>query len=298
VSQNIDVPSTAAICRFTIDGAEPRLGWFDGSQVRDLSASRAPWAASIGALLATEAPITEVVSGVRDSLPEYSLSDVTLLAPIDHQEVWAAGVTYERSREAREQESEHAADMYARVYAATRPELFFKADARRTAGPDGEIRVRPDSSWSVPEPELALVLSPALRIAAYTIGNDVSARDIEGENPLYLPQAKVYDGACALGPWLIPSELVPDPHSLEISCRISRDGQVIWRDSTTTAKLHRTFEELVSYLGRSNSFPGGAFLLTGTCLVPPDSLTLQAGDDVTIEIAGLGTLRNTVGPIA
>jgi 2-dehydro-3-deoxy-D-arabinonate dehydratase len=294
VQTGLNLPSSGAVCRFQAADASARIGWFDGTHIRDLSASGLSWAGSISALLAMEQPITTLVRQLPDSLPKLEPAEVTLLAPIDGQEVWAAGVTYERSRVAREQESEHAADMYARVYSATRPELFYKADARRTVGPSGAIRVRPDSSWSVPEPELALVLSPSLNIAAYTIGNDVSARDIEGENPLYLPQAKVYDGACALGPWLVPSELVSDPYGLRITCDIKRGGRQIWQDSTSTAKLHRKLDELVTYLGKSNSFPFGAFLLTGTCLVPPDSLTLQGYDEVTIEIDALGTLINVV----
>jgi 2-dehydro-3-deoxy-D-arabinonate dehydratase len=162
-------------------------------------------------------------------------------------------------------------------------------------GPDGLILARPDAKWTVPEPELVLVLDPELRIAGYTIGNDVSSRDIEGENPLYLPQAKVYMGACALGPWIVPAESVADPYNLRIDCAIIRAGTEVWRDSTSTAKLHRRLEDLVAYLGRSNTFPDGAFLLTGTCLVPPDTYTLLTADVVEIAITGLGFLRNTVG---
>jgi 2-dehydro-3-deoxy-D-arabinonate dehydratase len=226
--------------------------------------------------------------------PHYALAEVTLLAPIDDQEVWAAGVTYERSRAAREHESEHAKDVYARVYSAERPEIFYKADARRTVGPNGQIRVRSDSRWTVPEPELALVLNAGLQIVGYTIGNDVSSRDIEGENPLYLPQAKLYIGCCALGPWIVPAESVADPYALDIACSIVRQGATVWTDRTSTGQLHRRLDELVSYLGRCNTFPSGAFLLTGTCLVPPDSLTLQPGDEVEIAISGLGMLRNSV----
>jgi 2-dehydro-3-deoxy-D-arabinonate dehydratase len=229
------------------------------------------------------------------SASSYALEDVTLLAPIDAQDIWAAGVTYERSRQARMAESEHAADMYWKVYDAERPELFYKGNARLTAGPDQQIQVRADSRWSVPEPELTLLIDPQLRIAGYTIGNDVSARDIEGENPLYLPQAKVYSGACALGPWIVPSEELENPYSLAIDCSISRNGEVVWRDATNTAQLHRRLDDLVTYLGRANSFPDGVFLLTGTCLVPPDSLTLRTGDVVEISIDGLGVLSNPVG---
>jgi 2-dehydro-3-deoxy-D-arabinonate dehydratase len=289
------LPDIPALCRFAGADGLPRLGWWNGSKILDLSAAGATWASSLAEILAAATPITSLVQQVSGSASAYTLGEIALLAPIDGQEVWAAGVTYERSRDAREQESEGAADLYARVYDAERPELFFKADARRCAGPEGAIRVRPDAHWTVPEPELALVIDPSLQVRAYTIGNDVSSRDIEGENPLYLPQAKVYDGACALGPWIVPAESIGDPYNLRIACSIARDGAVIWQDETNTQKLHRKLDELVSYLGRCNSFPAGAFLLTGTCLVPPDSLSLQTGDRVEIAIAGLGTLRNIVG---
>jgi 2-dehydro-3-deoxy-D-arabinonate dehydratase len=288
------LPDYPAACRFRISGADARLGWFDGTGIRDLTASGLPWATSISGLLGADVPISSLVASIASTAPLHDLDTVELLAPVDEQEIWAAGVTYERSREAREQESEHAADMYARVYAAERPELFFKANPRRTVGDGGLIRVRPDARWTVPEPELALVLSPSLRIAAFTIGNDVSSRDIEGENPLYLPQAKVYDGSCAVGPWLVPAESVPNANDLAITCAITRDGVEVWSDETTTAKLHRAFAELVEYLGRSNTFPDGAVLLTGTCLVPPDSLSLRRGDRVRIGISGLGALHNEV----
>ncbi|HVA90602.1 MAG TPA: fumarylacetoacetate hydrolase family protein [Chloroflexota bacterium] len=288
-------PATPALCRFLADDAQPRLGWWDGSELRDLSATGDPRAASLTAALSTQAPLAQLAADLIGRAPGVDVDGVSLLSPIDQQEVWAAGVTYERSREAREQESESAADMYARVYDAERPELFFKADARRTVGPGGVIMARSDARWTVPEPELTLVLDPHLRIAGYTIGNDVSSRDIEGENPLYLPQAKVYMGACALGPWIVPAESVADPYNLQIECAIERGGAVVWSDTTSTAKLHRRLEDLVAYLGRSNTFPAGVLLLTGTCLVPPDTYTLLTGDVVEIGITGLGLLRTTVG---
>lgn len=289
------VPDFPALCRFAGADGLPRLGWWDGSNVLDLAATGSPWAASLTEVLAAATPITSLARQMTGAEGVHALSQITLLAPIDGQEVWAAGVTYERSRDAREQESENAADLYARVYNAERPELFFKADARRCAGPDGAIKVRPDARWTVPEPELTLVIDGSMQIRGFTIGNDVSSRDIEGENPLYLPQAKVYDGACALGPWIVPVESIDDPYALRIACSIARDGAIVWQDETNTRQLHRKLDDLVSYLGRSNSFPAGAFLLTGTCLVPPDSLSLQTGDRVEITIAGLGTLRNEVG---
>jgi 2-dehydro-3-deoxy-D-arabinonate dehydratase len=288
------VPAFPAICLFDTQAGDPHLGWWDGERIADLTATGAPWAASVGHLLTAGAGLASVASSVLAAAPRRDLDQVRLLPPIDAQEVWAAGVTYERSRQAREHESEHAADMYTRVYEAERPELFFKANAARTVGHGGLIRVRPDSRWTVPEPELALVLDPGLRIVGYTIGNDVSARDIEGENPLYLPQAKVYSGCCALGPWIVPAESIAAPYDLEITCTIARAGAVVWNERTNTGRLHRKLDELTAYLGRSNQFPAGAFLLTGTPLVPPDTLSLQSGDVVEVKVAGLGSLRNAV----
>ncbi|MBI3967355.1 MAG: fumarylacetoacetate hydrolase family protein [Chloroflexi bacterium] len=216
-----------------------------------------------------------------------------LLAPIDAQEVWAAGVTYRRSEEARVEESS-TPDVYSRVYAAERPELFFKATPHRVSGPDEPIAVRADSVWDVPEPELALVLNRRLEIVGYTIGNDVSSRSIEGENPLYLPQAKVYLGGCALGPAITPAWLVAEPYDLAIRMRVERAGAEVWSGAASTAGLKRRFEELVAYLGRDNSFPDGAVLLTGTGLVPDAPFTLLPGDVVEITIDDVGTLRNPV----
>ncbi len=217
-----------------------------------------------------------------------------LLAPLDCQEVWAAGVTYEVSRYERMRESELAADAYARVYGAERPELFLKATPARVVPPGGTIRVRPDSRWTVPEPELAVVCRPDLTIVGYTIGNDVSARDIEGENPLYLPQAKIYRGACALGPGLRLADESFDPLAQTISCTVRRDGQAIWSETAEIARLKRSLAELVSFCGRELDFPEGLVLLTGTCLVPPESFCLRAGDIVEMELSGVGVLRNVV----
>jgi len=217
------------------------------------------------------------------------------LAPIGSQEVWAAGVTYYRSRAARMAESKEAGggDFYDRVYLAERPELFFKATACRVAAPGEAVRIRSDAKWSVPEPELTLVINPRGQIIGYTIGNDMSSRDIEGENPLYLPQAKVYDRSCALGPCVLVSG-DPLPPSTAIHLEIDRAGQSAFRGATTLAELRRKPEELVEYLFRDNSFPAGAYLLTGTGVVPPDSFTLAAGDRIRITIDAIGTLENTV----
>lgn len=217
-----------------------------------------------------------------------------LLPPLDTQEVWAAGVTYQASRLERMRESEAAADCYARVYDADRPELFFKAAANRVVPPGGAIRVRADSRWTVPEPELALVCSPDLRIVGYTVGNDVSARDIEGENPLYLPQAKIYRGACALGPGMALAEIF-NPLAEALTGRILRDGAVIWEEQAPVNRMKRSFGDLLEYLGREEDFPEGVVLLTGTGLVPPEAVSLRPGDVVEIELSGLGTLRNPVG---
>ena len=219
-----------------------------------------------------------------------------VLAPIDSQEVWAAGVTYEVSREARMEESEAAADVYERVYDAERPELFFKATARRVAGPDADVRIRADSAWNVPEPELTLAVTSAGVIFGVTIGNDMSSRDIEGENPLYLPQAKVYDGSTALGPAIV---LVDDdaagwPAATTVALDIERDGASVFSGSTSTSRIRRPFVELVDYLFRDNSFPDGCFLMTGAGVVPPAGFTLLDGDTVSITIDGIGTLRNPV----
>jgi 2-dehydro-3-deoxy-D-arabinonate dehydratase len=223
-----------------------------------------------------------------------AISSVRVLAPIDDQEVWGAGVTYERSKVAREQESDRAATFYDLVYRADRPELFFKATRSRVVGPGQAIRVRRDSIWCVPEPELALVLSPTLELKGITIGNDVSARDIEGENPLYLPQAKVYEACCALGPSITLGAAVPPAASIGIRMEIERDGAVIYEGETSVARMARRFDELIDWLGRDNVFHAGVVLLTGTGIVPPDDFSLRPGDLVRITIDGIGVLANPV----
>ncbi|MGI8959765.1 MAG: fumarylacetoacetate hydrolase family protein [Bryobacteraceae bacterium] len=219
-----------------------------------------------------------------------------LQAPIGTQEVWAAGVTYYRSRDARMQESKSSGggDFYDRVYAADRPELFFKATPHRVVGPNAKVAIRDDASWSVPEPELTLVVTPKGRIVGYTVGNDMSSRDIEGENPLYLPQAKVYDRSCALGPCIFVSKS-PLPRSTEIELEIRRRGEIEFSGSTSLEAMKRDPASLVEFLYRNNSFPNGCFLLTGTGIVPPDSFTLKTNDEIRITITGIGTLINHVG---
>ena len=230
---------------------------------------------------------------MRSGKPEPLPAD--LLAPIESQEVWAAGVTYYRSREARIAESEDAGggDFYDRVYNAERPELFFKSTPHRVVGPDAAVRIRRDSNWNVPEPELTLLISPRGKILGYTVGNDMSSRDIEGANPLYLPQAKVYDACCAVGPAILVTR-EPLPTSTRIDLKILRAGQEVFQGSTSLADMKRRLEDLVAYLYRESSFPNGSFLLTGTGIVPPDSFTLAVGDRVEISIDGIGVLANPV----
>ena len=218
-----------------------------------------------------------------------------ILAPIVSQEVWAAGVTYYRSRTARIEESQDAGggDFYDRVYTAERPELFFKATPHRVAGSGAKVRFRRDSEWNVPEPELALIVTRDAKIVGYTIGNDMSSRDIEGANPLYLPQAKVYDKSCALGPCVYVSETML-PATTRIQLRITRDGKPVFEGETVLAQLKRTPESLVEFLFRDNSFPFGCVLLTGTGIVPADDFTLQHGDEISINIEPIGTLVNVV----
>ncbi len=216
-------------------------------------------------------------------------------APIENQEVWAAGVTYYRSRSARMEESKDAGggDFYDRVYVADRPELFFKATPQRVAGPNGKVRIRKDATWTVPEPELTLLVNSNAKIIGYTIGNDMSSRDIEGANPLYLPQAKVYDGSCALGPGILITQ-EPLPPTTRISIEIQRGTKVEFSASVTLAGMKRDPVTLVEYLFRDNSFARGCFLLTGTGIVPPDAFTLHSKDEVRITIAPIGTLINEV----
>jgi 2-dehydro-3-deoxy-D-arabinonate dehydratase len=219
---------------------------------------------------------------------------MTILAPIDGEtEVWAAGVTYKRSQEARVEESS-TPDIYTKVYTAQRPEIFFKATLRRVAGPGAPVVVRADSTWDVPEPEVAIVINAHAEIVGYTIANDVSSRSIEGDNPLYLPQAKVYDGSCALGPGIVPAWEVADPYALGIRMRIHRGGSVFWSGETSMREFARKLEDLVAALFVEDTFPNGVILSTGTALVPDSPFTLSPGDEVEIEIDQLGSLRNPV----
>lgn len=242
--------------------------------------------------LLLQCPLAEIEDALDAAATGARMED-PLIAPIeDTQEVWAAGVTYVRSREARVAESS-TADLYQKVYEAERVEVFFKAVGWRVMGDGDAVRVRRDSGWSVPEPELTLLINRAGEIVGYTAGNDVSSRDIEGQNPLYLPQAKIYDGACALGPGIVITS-ADAMRSLPIRMTIQRGGDVLFDGETSTAKLKRSFEEMVSWLTRELSFPEGAFLMTGTGLVPPDEFSLERGDEIRIQVGDL-TLENTVG---
>lgn len=232
------------------------------------------------------------------SADERSIDELQLLKPIEAQEVWASGVTYLRSRDARNyetsQKEQDETTFYDKVYEADRPELFLKSSPLRSVGPNEQLSLRSDSNWQVPEPELGLVLDDQGHILGYTIGNDLSCRDIEGENPLYLPQAKTWRKSCAYGPAIKLAETVSDPYDLLISCRIYRDDKLAFEDSVNTNQLKRKYEELVEYLLKDNVIYNGTILLTGTGIVPPNDFTLASGDRIDIEVTGIGTLSNTV----
>jgi 2-dehydro-3-deoxy-D-arabinonate dehydratase len=278
------------IIRFRIDGGEPQAG----VAADDGSLSPLTAVSSLAGLLALPLDrIREICAAPSgETVPEQRAE---LLAPVDGRtEVWAAGVTYERSRTARMAESEESADIYDLVYSAERPELFFKSAAWRVSGPGAPVSVRADSGIDVPEPELAVVLNYAGDVVGYTVCNDMSSRSIEGENPLYLPQAKIYLGGCAVGPWIRPAWEIPDPYALTIEMTISRAGAAIWAGSSSTASLRRRIDELAGYLFREDDFPDGVVLSTGTSLVPDLPFTLRAGDEIRIEISQIGELVNPV----
>jgi 2-dehydro-3-deoxy-D-arabinonate dehydratase len=222
------------------------------------------------------------------------VASAALLAPLEQQEVWAAGVTYKRSRTARMEESESAATLYDRVYDSARPELFFKATPHRVSGPGAPLRIRHDSLWNVPEPELALVLNSQLQLVGCTVGNDMSSRDIEGENPLYLPQAKTYDACCGLGPWITLASAMPRLEETGIRMAVVRHERDVFVGKTSVSQMARSFDELIGWLRRDNSFPNGAILLTGTGVVPDSDFTLERDDVVEITIDGIGTLSNPI----
>jgi len=282
------------IASLKLADGERRLGVIEGNDVRLLDLTQSEQHENLSDILHFKDPFGLVKFLVDQNAAPLSLDSVQLLAPVDRQEIWAAGVTYQRSQAARMEESESGASHYDKVYTADRPELFFKSQPNRVSGPGDPVRVRCDSEWSVPEPELTLVISPEGKIVGYTIGNDMSARDIEGENPLYLPQAKVYNQSCAVGPCILVPEEPLDMPGTKIELQIDRGGNEAFRGETDLGQFHRQFDDLAGWLFREYDFPHGAMLLTGTGIVPPDEFTLQDGDTVHITITGIGTLTNPV----
>lgn len=238
--------------------------------------------------------IATMVDFLRDDSVSFPFGSLKILAPIDRQEVWAAGVTYKRSKAARMEESEAAASCYDRVYGSDRPELFLKATPHRVVGHGDDVRIRHDSAWNVPEPELTLVLNSRLQLVGLTIGNDMSSREIEGENPLYLPQAKVYNQCCSLGPCIRLLDGLPAREQIQISLRVFRGEEVVFSGETRVDQMSRSFEDMIHWLGRDNSFPNGVFLMTGTGIVPDRDFTLHPLDRIEIAIDAIGVLQNTV----
>jgi 2-dehydro-3-deoxy-D-arabinonate dehydratase len=280
------------LCRFENRNGEVRIGLvIDDSAVLDLTAAGIK---QLQPLLEDDNPIVQLDRFGKQKLPRLPLKEIKLRAPVERQEVWAAGVTYLRSKTARMKESDFSATAYDKVYAAERPEIFFKAIADKVVGTGEAVGIRRDARWSVPEPELALVLNSKGRVVGYTIGNDMSSRDIEGENLLYLPQAKIYDRSCALGPWIALGADEAAARNWTIRLAIERNGARVFAGETSVDRIKRRFEELAGYLFRSQTFPHGAVLLTGTGVVPPEDFTLQERDVVEIEISGIGSLINPV----
>ncbi len=280
------------LCRFLTSQRETRVGLFIAeNQVLDLSDAGVN---NIIFLLEAEDPVQQLEALSQQSLTRFSLNQIQLLSPVERQEVWGAGVTYLRSKTARMEESSFSANAYDRVYSAQRPEIFFKSLPEKVVGPSEPVGIRADGHWNVPEPELALVINSQGTIVGYTFGNDVSSRDIEGENLLYLPQAKIYHRSCAIGPCIVVGSTETVARTWIITMQIYREGRIIFEGQTAVNQIKRSFEELVSYLYRSQTFPHGAVLLTGTGIVPGNDFTLQPDDKVRIEVNGIGVLENTV----
>ncbi|HEY5042093.1 MAG TPA: fumarylacetoacetate hydrolase family protein [Verrucomicrobiae bacterium] len=266
----------------------------EDSKLIDLSAAGITY---LTPLLEAENPLALVRHIAGANLPRIALSEIQLLAPVGRQEVWAAGVTYLRSKAARMEESDFSASAYDKVYAAERPEIFFKSLPQKVVAPGEAVGIRRDAKWNVPEPELALVLNSRGKIVGHTVGNDMSSRDIEGENLLYLPQAKTYDRSCALGPWIVLGTPEAQAREWTIKLDILRDGKNVFTGETSVSQIKRRFEELAEFLFRSQVFPHGAILLTGTGIIPPDTFTLNERDVVRIEISGIGVLENPVAVV-
>jgi len=288
-------------CRFLLPSSAAarngaaRIGAADSDgRVHDLTAAGIP---SLSALLDADDPVAAIREAVARSTIRHEPSAVRLLAPVERQEIWAAGVTYLRSRSARMEESDFSATAYDRVYDAVRPEIFFKAVGEKAVGPGAAVGIRADATWSVPEPELALVMNARGRLVGVTIGNDMSSRDIEGENLLYLPQAKVYDRSCGLGPWILPVTDESTIRAWTIHLSIRRQAVSVFEGSTSLGNLKRSFDDLSSHLWRSQSFPQGVVLLTGTGIVPDAPFTLSADDTVSIRIDAIGTLEQRVAVV-
>jgi 2-dehydro-3-deoxy-D-arabinonate dehydratase len=280
------------ICRFKNKTDEVRIGLAaDNSTLLDLTTAGIT---QLSSLLESENPVAQLNRLAGKNLPRVALAGVKLLAPVERQEVWAAGVTYLRSKTARMEESDFSATAYDKVYAAERPEIFFKSMPEKVVATGEAVGIRRDAKWNVPEPELALVMNSRGQIIGHTIGNDMSSRDIEGENLLYLPQAKVYDRSCALGPWIHLGATEADARGWKIKIEIRRDGKNVFNGETSASQIKRDFAQLAEFLFRSQKFPHGAVLLTGTGIVPPDTFTLRERDEVEIEISGIGVLKNHV----
>ncbi len=279
------------ICRFKNKSDEIRIGMMTDEAVLDLTPAGIT---QLTPLLESEDPVAQLERAAQGPLPRLAWGDVRLCAPVERQEVWAAGVTYLRSKTARMEESDFSATAYDRVYLAPRPEIFFKALGEKVVATGEAVGIRKDATWNVPEPELALVFNSKGRMVGHTIGNDMSSRDIEGENLLYLPQAKTYHRSCSLGPCIKLGSSEAAAREWKIRIAILRFGQPVFTGETSVAQLKRSFDELADYLFRSQVYPHGVVLLTGTGVVPPDGFTLQAGDVVEIEIPGLGVLKNPV----
>jgi 2-dehydro-3-deoxy-D-arabinonate dehydratase len=280
------------LCRFETGDKVARVGLLSGENaVIDLTPAGV---ARLSLLLEQDDLLVQLEKFAHEPLPKISLSELRLLPPIERQEVWAVGVTYLRSKKARMEESDFSATAYDRVYEAARPELFFKALPEKVVGPGESVGIRKDARWNVPEPELAFVINSRGRIAGFTIGNDMSSRDIEGENLLYLPQAKIYDRSCALGPCIRVGADEAEARQWQIQLRIERKGEGVFQGQTSVANIKRSFGELIEYLLRSQTFPHGAVLLTGTGIVPADNFTLEPCDLIRIEIGGIGVLENSV----
>ncbi|MGV3773284.1 MAG: fumarylacetoacetate hydrolase family protein [Verrucomicrobiales bacterium] len=280
------------LCRFENEQSEVKVGLLcNETTLIDLSAAGIDKLSALFERDHFEQQLAELAAKCKKQV---ELSTVRLLSPAEKQEVWAAGVTYLRSKKARMDESEFSASAYDRVYEAPRPELFFKSLPEKVVPHNAPVGIRKDSKWNVPEPELALVLNSKGKLVGFTIGNDMSSRDIEGENALYLPQAKIYQRSCALGPFVTVGSSEAEARSWLITLQISRAGKEIFQGQTSVSQIKRTFSELIEYLFRSQVFPSGAVLLTGTGVVPSDDFTLAAGDNISINISGIGTLSNPV----